>query len=182
MCIGKYNIIPRILPKEMRFLYHLEALALVVAACCFSLCSFTCLKEIWIFSAISIFQSQPQYIQYSDLWDTPGIMLFTKDKIENMLANSPENFDVHIYIFNWIRFKKIDVILVRCLFNVSFLYIFQAKSWIFWMPTHTPCFTEELMQRLASGQEIFCVFPSKTDLVSILLTTFHWSILSSKYH
>ena len=63
--------------------------------------------------------------QYSCLWDTLKMMLFTKYLIkmkthwQNQLKISAL---VYFKILYRIRYKKIDVILVQCPFNVSILY------------------------------------------------------------
>ena len=76
--LDKYNIIPQLFPKKLRFLYHEK--------CCYCCCLPFSLTYFWrtmnICSIIHFSKSTSINTWYSGLWDTLGVMLFTKDLIK----------------------------------------------------------------------------------------------------
>ena len=79
------NIIPRLFPKKIEIFIPLDVLALVMTACWVWVLSSNCTYFWWNMNITSIFyfsKSTSLNTQHSGLWNTLGMMLFTKDLIK----------------------------------------------------------------------------------------------------
>ena len=112
---------PQFLFKKVEIFIPKEVLAKVMTACWLLHSSSTYfLRNIAICSNFYFLKSTSKNTQYSGLWDTLGMMLFTKKSNEmKTLWRNRLKFLVLVYykVFFRTKYKKIDVILVQCPFK-----------------------------------------------------------------
>ena len=120
--LDKFNIIPQLFSKKVGIVIPLEVLIWVMTACWVLLSRLIYFRRNMNICSIFYFSKSTSInTQYSSLWNTLKMMLFTKYLIKwKRIGRFSWKFWYwyNIIILYRIRYKKIDVILVQCLFKL----------------------------------------------------------------
>ena len=141
--LDKFNIIPNFFPKKSVIFIPLQVLAWVKTACQVLSSRLTYFWRNMNISSIFYFSKSTSInTQYSSLWGTLEMMLFTKYLIKwKRIGRISWNFR---YWFDFkssieLGYKKIAVILVQCPFKIVYCNYVHSYNFVFFWRTKSSC-------------------------------------------